>query len=204
MYSKTQIFNLACSALLLSKEIINPDTDETLEARTLRKFYPIAFNKTVSDLNLDGLTTTFTLEKHLDYPSDLWQIAYKYPTTCAMIRRIRSQVIKDTRLTMIEFATGIIGAQKCVFTNETDAVIEFISTDVNLSHFSAPAGMALATHLASLCSPLIVGKGATSLRESLRKDYILFKAEAQELDREENPSIDYDNEQGEWVAARTS
>lgn len=204
MYSKVQIFNLALGALLLNKRIADVDTDTSVENRTLNIYYDVALRSTIEDLDLDATSTQKQLELVDTDPNNLWKYAYKYPANCSFFRRIQSTVTKDTRTTQIPRRIANHNGVKVIFTNEFDAIGEFVPFDINLNLLSSSAGLAAAYRLAMFASPLIAGKGAEKLRQGIEKSYLLAKAEAQEHDRLENANFETDNEMSEFVEARTS
>lgn len=203
--SQTKIYNLALSALLLSKEVSNVDTDQSNEVRVFNTHWDFAFESTLQDLDLDSLSQPVTLELLANLTSDndqVWNYVYKYPNKCVFLRRIKSSVATDTRSTHISKRTGIYNGQKAIYTNEVDAIGECITDDIPLSALSPMAAMAIAYRLASMSAPLIVGKGAARLRKDLEGAYALYKIEAQEYDARENFNYEADDQRSEYVAAR--
>jgi len=205
MYTKAKIFNLALGALLLTKRISDTETDTSTECQTLNVHYETALLATLEDLDLDATSSQKTLELRVTAPNDLWLFAYKYPTDCALIRRIQnSAVLKDTRSTQISRRVGLHVGEKVIFTNQEVAILEYISDNVPLNSLSANAGLAVAYKLASLAAPLITGKAADKLRKEIKQDYVIAKAEAQEHDRMENANFDDDATMSEFVEERIS
>lgn len=206
MYSKAKIFNLALSALLLTKKVINPDEDTSMENTVLNVNWETAFNMTLADLDLDGTSTQKQLELIEEEPNDadLWLYAYKYPTSCTMIRRIQNGVLMDKLSNQIQRRVAIHDGKKVIFTNEQAAIIEYIPTDFDLKWLSAPAALAIAYKLATLAAPLIAGKGAAQLRIELEQKYAMTKMSAQQLDRLENANFVDPEDQSEFVEARLS
>ena len=204
MYTKAEIFNLALSALLLDRQIVDADEDKTTEAKVLRKFWTPALKQTIQDLDLDRLTETKVLELYKENPNDLWAFAYKYPNNCATIRRIVSCVREDTRQTKIDLRTGVLDGISVIYTNEYQASIEYIPSDIPLHAFSANAGLALAYRLAYLATPLVAGKGAQKIRQEILQLYMMYKQDAQEHDRMENMNFESDIVASEYVAERLS
>lgn len=206
MYTKTQLFNIALSALLLTKEISDADTDTGPEAKLMRRFYDIALKKTLADLDLDSTSVTLTLELLIEDPNDDWSYAYKYPSVCMLFRRVYSGALKDSRSTQVPRKIAMYGtpAQKVIFTNEESASAEYIPSDIPLTSLSVNAGLAVAYNLAFHCAPLIAGKGANDLKKEIQKSYLLAKSEAQEDDRLENANFDEDDVVSEFVLARTT
>lgn len=205
--SKTKIYNLTLSALLLAKEVSEVDTDTSNEVRILNTHWDLAYESTLQDLDLDSLSQPITLELIANLTSDTnynWDYVYKYPSKCVFLRRLKSSVITDTRDTHISKRTAIYNGVNVVFTNEVDAVAECITNDIPITALSPMAALAVAYSLASMSAPLIVGKGAQRLRKDLQDAYSVFKAEAQEQDSLENFNYETDDQRSEFVAARLS
>ena len=204
MHTKAKIFNLALGALLLQRRISDTETDPSNECKVLLTHYDVAFRATLEDLDLDGTSTQKILELIEEDPNDLWGYAYKYPSDCAFFRRLQSGSVIDNRSTHIEKRVAIHDSQKVIFTNQVDAIAEYISYNVPLAALSATAGLAVAYRLAMLSAPLITGKGAAKLIETIQKNYILAKTEAQDQDRRENFSFVDEDIESEFVEARRS
>lgn len=206
MYTKEQIFNLALGALLLQREITNTATDRSNECRVLNTHYTVAFWTALQDLDLDSTSTQAALELIEVDPNDgdVWKYAYQYPTTCVFLRRIQSLSTIDNRYTHIPKRIAIHDGDKVIFTDEPEAIAEYIPSDIALSSLIAPAGLCIAYKLAWLSAPLIVGKGAAKLKEEIMNKYLVFKAEAQEQDRRENMNFVEEAIESEFVAVRTS
>lgn len=203
MYTKAQIFNLALGAMLLSRRIINTDTETSNENAVLNTHYDVAFQATLEDLDLDSTSTQATLALLEEDPTDHWLYAYAYPSDCVFLRRIQSSAKTDCRSTHIEKRTAIHNGAKVIFTDQEDAVVEYISKNIPLSSLSATVGLAIAYRLAMLSAPLVTGKGAAKLVADIQAKYLIAKMEAQEQDRRENFNFEDDDVSSEFVAART-
>jgi hypothetical protein len=201
-FTKTKSYNLALSALLLSRQITNADTDTSNEARVLNQFWEDALTSTLQEMDLDSLSESITLELVTELDEGPWKYVYKYPSRCAFLRRLKSCAITDTNRTHISKLTGMYQGQKVIYTNEYAAVGECIPNDVSLDALSSPAGMAVSYKLAFYSAPLIVGKGAKALREEVYQRFLLSINEAQELDKLENFNYDPVHIRSEFVAAR--
>lgn len=204
MYTKVQIYNLALGALLLNSQISDPDSDKSKECKALNLHYPVALAQTLQDLDLDSTSERSALELIVEEPNDEWLYAYKYPTKCVFLRRIVSGYRKDNRGTSIPKLTGTLNGVKVIYTNEPNAIAEYIHSDLNLNSLNPSAGLAVAYKLAFLCSGLIVGKGALNIKKSVMADYGFFKSESQKHDRMENETFDDLAVDSEFVEARTS
>jgi hypothetical protein len=202
MTSKVDIYNLALSALLLTKEIEEIDTDTSNEVRILNIHWKTAFESTLQDLDLDSLSIKAPLELIEEVNEGPWTFAYKYPSNCAFFRRIESHAEIDNESTHIAKRVGIYDGEKAIFTNEGEAVAEYIPKDFPLEVLSPMAALAIAYKLAILSAPLIVGKGAKTLRQEIKQDYVMAKNEAQETDMQESFSYNHEAARSEFVRAR--
>lgn len=202
MYSKTQIFNLALNALLLSRQVIDADTDRSNEAARLRTVWTVALNSALAEMKLAETKEAVTLELIEENPNDLWNYVYRYPSHCVTFLRIRSELVRDRRATHIRRQIGRYDGEKAVFTDAPNAVAEIITNDIDLSQLSVYAGTAIAMSLAYHASTLIVGKGAATLKRSISDEYIRNVALAQGFDARENEEITADVEESGWAAAR--
>lgn len=208
MYTKVKIFNLALGALLLSRQITDADNDTSNEARVLRTHYEVALNKALEDMDLDGASTQVTLALLDTEPDDFlnWRFVYSYPTNCALLRRIKTDAIMDNRDTHEPKLVRLYGSppEKAIFCNLEDAVAEIIPNDLPLTALSANAGMAIAYMLAWMSVPLIVGKGADRVKKELWEKYMVFRAQAQAQDRNENFNYIDERVESEFVSDRMS
>lgn len=205
MTTRVQTYELALSILLLSREVEDHLTDQTEEVRVLNKHWDIALESVLQDLDLDSTSEPIILELIENLPSDhLWNYSYKYPSKCAFFRRLKSNVVQDSKFTHIAKRVGIRNGVKVIFTDEAQAVAECIPKDVLIESLSSMTIMALANRLAELSAPLLVGKGAKTLRKEIKENYIIAKLEAQETDARENFNYESDVQQSEWVQVRLS
>ena len=197
--TKPKIYNLALSAMLLAKEVSDVATDTSNEVRVLNTFWDVAFESTLQDLDLDSLSTPITLELLATLTDDPWAFVYKYPSNCVFFRRLESKQVTDHRGTHIEKRTGMYDSKKAIFTNEDEAVAECIPKNIPLEALSPMAGLAVAYRLAILSTPLITGKGAKALTDTIKTDYIFAKSEAQRTDALENFNYEADDLRSEFA-----
>ena len=206
MSSKTKIYNLALSALLLSREVIDADTDKSNEVKVLNQFYDIALDATLEDLDLDSTSQQVSLELLASLSDDdiPWDFVYKYPSNCAFLRRLVSGCEIDSRSTHVSKQVKLYEGQKAIYTNEQNAKAEYIPRDLVLSELNSMTILAIAQKLAYLSVPLLVGKGGKTLRKEVMEVYGMYKLEAQEIDKLENFNYYADQVHSEWVEARMS
>ena len=203
-FTKVKIYNTALSALLISREITDVETNTSNDVKNLNIYWDIALESTLQDLDLDSTSQPITLELIEELTDEPWQYAYKYPAKCVFLRRLKSLVPTDTKSTHISKRTGQYNNQKAIFTDEYQAIAECIPKDVPLETLSAMAGLAVAYKLAFLAAPLVVGKGAKTLRKEIKQDYVIAKLEAQETDANENFVYETEWQRSEFVEARLS
>lgn len=203
MATKEQLYTITLSALLLNKEVIEIATDKSNEVRVLNSLWDTVFPATLQDLDLDCLSIEATLELFEELSDQtLWKYAYKYPDNCAFFRKIKSAVQIDNKYTHIPKVIRMYKDEKCVLTNEYQAVGMYIPNDMDIESLPPMAVMAVAYRLAMMAAPLITGKGARVLRDELQKSYLIAKAEAQEADALENFNFEEEQQRSEFVMAR--
>jgi len=203
-FSKTKIYNLALSALLLSREVDNVETSKDREVKILNVHYDTAIQSTLQDLDLDSTSEEVTLELLETLSEGPWTYVYKYPSDCSFFRRIKSGCEIDNRTSHIPKKVKMYKNQKVIFTNEVNAIAELIPEDVNLAHLGSMTALCIAYRLAFLSAPLIVGKGAKTLRRDILELYTLTKSDAQENDARENFNYETDWQRSEFVEVRLS
>lgn len=214
MYTKAKIFNLALQALLLNRQIVDTNSDKSNEAKILTEQWDVAFKTALFDMDLDSTASDQALELLHDFtkdpptsngqPAPRWSYVYKYPDKCAFFRRIVSCSVNDDKFSHNPKRVMIYNGKKGIFCDVASAIGEYIPIDFPLQTLSAPAGHAIALRLAWQSAPLIVGKGAKSLRETIKTDYAIAKAEAQAMDERESFSFQDDANLSEFVKVRMS
>lgn len=202
--TKETVYNLTLSALLLDKEVVEISTDKTKEVAILNKFYDIALQSTLEDLDLTSLAQPIALELLDELTTGPWLCVYKYPTNCAYLRRLESGVPTDNRSTHIPKRTGMYEGQSAIYTDELEAVGDCIPNDIPLGALSPMATLALSYNLAAMCAPLLTGKGAAKLKKSLEGQYVTAKLQAQKKDSNENFNYDPEWIRSEFVLERLS
>lgn len=205
-FTKTKIYNLALSHLLLSRQVIDVDTDTvTNEVRTLNTFWETALNDTLRDLDLDSLSEEVQLELIEKLNDEQpWNYIYKYPSRCSFLRRLVSNYRIDNSSTHIPKKTATYNSEKVIYTNQEKAKAEIIPEDINLEYINSSTALAISYMLAYLSAPLIVGKGAITLKQQIQTDYLIAKSKAQEVDALENFNYDNPAARSEFVRTRIS
>lgn len=204
MSSKVEIYNITLSALLLSRQVVDTETDKTNEVKVLNTFWDTALSSTLQDLDLDSTVQDVTLELIESLENEEWNFVYKYPSDCAFLRRISSGHNVDNESTHIPKKISLRDNKKVIYTDKENAVGKCIMKDLPLSYLSPMTSLALAYRLALLSAPLLVGKGAMKLQEKLNLQYIQAKIEAQETDNKENFNYEASWLRSDFVRTRLS
>ncbi len=156
MSSKTQIGNIALARIGSAKQVSNIDTEQRTEARTLRLFYeddrkfvlrgfPWPFATSYAVLNLvDGSST--------DPVNYDWQYAYRMPSDCLFVRRIVT-VNGRNEVNPPPFRVGRDDQGKLIYTNESDAQIEYTADVDDPEEFDSLFVSALSWKLGAGAAP---------------------------------------------------
>lgn len=205
-FSKTTVYNLALSALLLAEQVDNADSDtNTINTKIFNLHWDIALATSLQDLDLDSTAQDEVLELLATLDDDgPYEFVYKYPTNCAFLRKLKTRFVTDVRSTHISKNVGMYNGDKVIFTNQFQAIARCIPKDIPFSTMSPAALLAIAYKLAFLSAPLIIGKGAKKLRETIMNDYIVAVSNAQEVDSLENFNYESDEQRSEFVEERLS
>lgn len=153
MASKTEIANLAISHLGVGKEISNLETDRGEEASACRRYYDIAREQTLSDINWNFATRFAVLGLIETTPNTEWDYSYRYPTNCLELRRILSGLRNDTQKSRVPFKIISDEAGKIIYTDEQNAQVEYTFNVQDVNLFSPEFLMALSFRLAYLIAP---------------------------------------------------
>jgi len=171
--SKTQIANLAISHLGIGKEIANIETEQSQEASACRRFYDVAKESTLSDLDWTFATKFAVLNLIEENPSDEWNYSYKYPVDCINMRRILSGLRNDTQTSRIPFKILKDATGRIIYTDQEDAQIEYTENVSDTSLFSAEFDLALSFRLAAYIAPRLTGGDPFKLKQEMLVQYDL-------------------------------
>ena len=214
--TKADIFNWALQALLLNRQIANPDADKSNEAKALQTNWDVALKSALTDMNLTSTCTRANLELVATAPIHHWDYAYKYPNNCAFFRRVVGCAEVDNKRSHIPKLVGLFEGKKVIFVTDAHrvevanqspdlkAVGEYIQTDFPLQTLQADAGLCIAHKLAVLSASLVTGKGASTLMKRIEANYSVYKALAQRVDAEESFSFQTEATMSEFVEERLS
>lgn len=207
MYSKTQIFNLALSALFLQKTVSDSETDTSKEATILRSHWDAAWNIGLQELDTDSIAVTESLELLAEAPDSNWDYVYKYPNNCAFLRRIVPELggqVTDDTIDAIDRKISRYSGNKAIFTNEINAKAEYIPNDISPDDLNAEEALFIAYKLARLCLPLIIGKDSDNVAKLLESRYEQAHLDARAKSAKETSIYQEEWQRSEFVKHRLS
>lgn len=124
---KENVCNGALALLGVEAEIQDLELEQTREARACRQFYEKVVEQVFRDYDWPWARRTGALAGAVDDPTDEWQYSYTYPATALAVRRImvNGGVRVETEDNRVEFAVENVAGVAKVFTDETDAVVQY-------------------------------------------------------------------------------
>lgn len=157
MPSKVGIANLTLSHLAISKEIANLETENSEEARTIRRLYETAKDATLRDFPWPFATRQAVLALLEIEPTTEWGYSYRYPSNCLYIRRILSGIRNDSRQSRAPYKIAQDDSGLIIYTDQQDAEIEYTVRADNPQLYTSDFIMAFSLYLASLAAPRLTG-----------------------------------------------
>jgi hypothetical protein len=191
MSSKTEICNLALSHLGVGKEISDIETDASSEGQACRRFYDIALDTTLRDVNWPFATRFRALALIEESPNDEWLFAYRYPTDCLKVRRILSGIRNETPDIRVPYKIAQDDAGLILYTDIEDAEIEYTVRESNAELYTADFIMAFSYRLAHYIGPRVTGGDFVSLGNQIFQLYQIEISNA--------ASSAFNEEQGERI-----
>jgi len=203
--SNTEIANLALSHLGNGKEIADLDTENSTEARAVRRFYDVAREATLSDFAWPFATKYQTLalvsqQGDAGHITDDYRYSYRYPTDCLMLRRIRSFTRDDNRQTRIEYKIAQDAQGQLILADEPVATVEFTILIDQESRYPADFVLALSLRIAAYIAPQLTKGDPFKMGDRALALYMRQIGDAQSsATNEEQPA---ENAESEYIRAR--
>lgn len=163
--SKTVIANLALGHLGSGKEIANIDTENSAEARAMRRFFD-----QVQDELLRGFVWPFTtrfvdLTVVEEDPTEEWAFSYRYPSDCLYARRILSGSRNDTRQSRVPYRIGQDDTGQLIYCDADEPTLEYSTRAEDVNRWPPDFVSAFSYKLAAYAAPTITGSDRAKLRE---------------------------------------
>lgn len=180
MASKTQIGNIMLARIGSAKQVANVETEQRVEARTIRLFFeddrkfvlrgfPWPFATSYATLNLVSGSST----SPVNYD---WIYAYRMPSDCLYVRRIVT-VNGRKETNPPPFRVGRDEQGKLIYTNETDAQIEYTADVDDPEEFDPLFVSAFAWKIGAGCAPSL--SRVKDMAETCMQMYLVDLSHAQ-------------------------
>lgn len=179
------------SHLGVGKEISDIETDQSSEGQACRRFYEIALDATLRDVNWPFATRFKAVGLVEEDPTDEWDFSYRYPTDCLKIRRILSGIRNDTVDTRVPYKIAQDDSGLLIYTDTEDAEIEYTVREENSERYPADFIMALSYRLAHYIGPRVTGGDFITLGQQIYQYYQIEISNA--------ASVSFNEEQGDIV-----
>ncbi len=182
----TTIANLAQGHLGNSKKIANLDSEQSTEAAVMRLFYELSRQIVMGDHEWNFTVGEQTLALVATSPNDEYNYSYRYPVGCLDIIKIKNPGVRfDVEGTAVVYKIVKDAAGQLIWTNQENAVIEFIEDVDDPNFFSSPYVMALSYQLASYAAPALTRGDPFKVKQELLGYYQLELGRAKEKDMNE-------------------
>jgi hypothetical protein len=204
MANKTDIFNLALAHVGSTFAIADGDTEQSKEARACRRFYDIARESVLSDLDWSFARKHVKLAILEGETDPRYQYVYKYPSDCLVVRslvqpylpvsnqydcaypedRLQSQAVPERLRTPWKTGLDSESETRTIVTDMEEAQIVYTSNleveAIYPSYFVAALAMRLAMNIAFPVA------GSPSIAQGLQGAYQLALEAAAVLDMNES------------------
>ena len=178
------------SHLGVAKEIADVETEQSQEAVTCRRFYRDALKCVFRDFPWSFATRTQALALVAENPDAEWSYSYAYPTDCSRLNKIQSGTSFDNRSTRVNYRLENNGSQLLIYTNQQNAVAEFVQYTENIDLYPPDFKMAFSFFLAALTAPRLTKGDPFKMKSEMMAMYYqwLSEAKANGLNEEQWPS----------------
>lgn len=205
MADAVSICNLALSFIGDSASVASIDPpDETVQAQMCATLYPIAVSTLLETFDWSFATKLASLVPYSDVDTHGWANAYALPSDCKRAIRIRPKeaehmtsynnpnALSYWRMPSAgrfpidngePFEIAVLGSRMAVFTDATDPVLCYITSNANPAYFTGAFTMALAWQMAYLLAgQRIKGREGYNIAKNLLSQYQYSLNEAKRLD----------------------
>jgi len=184
MASETEICNMALSHLGVSKEIANLETERSAEASACRRFYDMTRDEVLRGFPWPFATKFAALglvsdSDDDDHGNDEWDYAYRYPTDCLKMRRIKSGTRNDSRSSRVPYIIAKDDEGKLIYTDQEDAEAEYTVLVDDPGLYPPDFVMALSLRLAAYIAPRLTAGDPFKMGDRSLKLYVLSQATAE-------------------------
>jgi len=167
MLSDTEIANLAIRHLGTGKEISNLTTGNSQEAGAMRRYFETARNQAFGAFPWPFATKFVTLALIATDPTTEWGFSYGYPSDAQRLIRICSGIRNDSHQSRVRYRIVHGAAAREIYTDEENAVAEFILRVTDTQRFPDDFIMAFSFKLAFLAAPSLTAGDPFKLQERM-------------------------------------
>lgn len=184
------VANLALSALGQGKEIQNLETENTAEARAIRRVYDDCVEKTFRDFPWPFATRIGALELVEENPNREWSFSYRKPSGTVFFRRILSGSRNDSSTSAVAFRIISDANGDLILTDMEEAEGEWTYLIDSVDKWPADFRAAVAYRIAAEVAPRITAGDPFKLGQRAISFYNaeLSKAQAN-AGNEERPDL---------------
>lgn len=198
--SKTVIANQALGHLGSGKEIANLDTENSAEARALRRFWDQTQDELMRGYSWPFTTRFVDVAVVEEDPTEEWAFSYRYPSDCLYARRILSGSRNDSRQSRVPYRIGQDDSGQLIYCDMDEATLEYSTRADDVVRWPADFVSAFAYKLAAYAAPTITGSDRANLRQLCLELHALAAQQAMaSAANEEQPD---ESPESEFVRAR--
>lgn len=154
--SKTEICNMALMHIGSTKEIRDLSSENSAEARAMRRFYDEARREVLRDGGwpfANGIATLALIEED---PNTQWKYSYEPPSgSLRNIRIVVAGIRKEQESNPIPFQLGYTSSGTVLYTDQESAELEYVANVEDVSRFPPDFVLAFSLLLAAYTAPSI-------------------------------------------------
>lgn len=171
MALNTEVGNLALSHLGITHTVSDLETEQSIEAKVLRRFYERAMNICLREFPWSFATKIDALALVEEDPNNDWSYSFRYPSDCLHVRRILGQTRNDTRDVRVAYKIAQDSSGKLIFTDQPDAEIEYTLNITDYAIMTDDFIMAFSFLLAYYVAPSLAKGDPFKLGDRALKGY---------------------------------
>lgn len=171
--------NIALTHLGNGKEIQNLASENTAEARAIRRVYNLCRDQTFRDFPWGFATRFATLALVEEDPTSEWAFSYRKTPDMMFVRRIISGTRNDDQDTRVPFRIASDSVGELIFTDKEDAEIEYTILIEAESRWPSDFRHAFAFLIASMVAPRLTSGDPFKLGDKAIQKYFLALGNAQ-------------------------
>lgn len=171
MSFNTEVGNLALGHIGVNYEVADLDTEQSREAKAIRRYYETCLASVLRDFPWGFSTKVADLLLIEEDPNTDWLFSYRYPSDCLLARKILSGVNITTKNDTIDFKLSRDVGGRLIMTNQEDAVLEYTMLNTTFSQMPADFKLAFSYALAVLIAPSLTSGDPFKIRKDCQAMY---------------------------------